>query len=297
MSADQDGGIRRRQEIFGAYEIAFECLADAERTRRLIDAVQSAARAAKSALEIGTGTGILSLAAARAGMVVTALEVDAETAGIARANVATNRFADRISVLCCDAIDSLSLSLSLGEGVKFDLLIAELITTGLIEEQLVPAVNAVIAADLMVDSAAAIPMRQLTEVALSTADFEFFGFDMPSVMIEQTWQPTRIRQHLTQRFEVDTVDVSEAVRHSQPICERVDRSLRLEASASGSANAVTLTSRSALAPTIEVGWTMCMNSPIVAPLEERSLQRGDVVGVDISYEMGGGLGSLEVCWR
>ncbi len=88
----------------------------------------------KTVLDVGTGTGILAIAAARLGAArVVALDLDPAAVGVARDNVAQNGVQDAVSVLQSDLVAAVS-----GTGT-FDVVVANLLA-GLVE-RLLPEVS------------------------------------------------------------------------------------------------------------------------------------------------------------
>jgi precorrin-6B methylase 2 len=110
-----------------------EMLDDVVRTRGFIRAVESAVRPGDVVVEVGTGTGVLAMAAARAGAErVYAIEAGA-IADLAEENVAANGFADVIRVL-----RGWSTTLELPQ--RADVLITETIGSDPLDERIVEIV-------------------------------------------------------------------------------------------------------------------------------------------------------------
>lgn len=105
---------------------------DFERNEAYREALKRAVKPDSLVLEIGTGSGIVAMMAARAGarQVVTC-EVNPILARVARETVANNGYADRVSVVA-----KLSTQLSVGEGgdlpEKADVFVSELINIGML---------------------------------------------------------------------------------------------------------------------------------------------------------------------
>ncbi len=277
-------------DLFGSHEIAFECLADTDRTMRLIEAVEAAVRPGDRVLELGTGTAILSLAAARAGAeAVDAYELSDSMAAMARRNVAANGYSSTIQVLE-DDVTSCTFS------GPYDVVIAELISVGLVEELLVPAMNNLIGQGVLAPDVRVIPASQSTFVELVEADFNFHGFEMPMIQIEQTWQDRRTRDAMTELRLVAHPEFETSARNGAPIDDRVLAMVELNVMHSGRVNALRMTSMSHLTSGIDSGWTQCMNSPALIPIGERSLAVGSTVAIDLSFRMGAGFGALRFGW-
>ncbi|MFP4511780.1 MAG: 50S ribosomal protein L11 methyltransferase [Acidimicrobiales bacterium] len=277
-------------ELFGSTSSAFERLADVERTAKLIDAVTDVVRPGDRVLELGTGTGILSLAAARAGAeAVDAYELSASTAATARRNVAANGYASVVQVIEEDVT-------SCRFSGPYDVVIAELISVGLVASPLVPAFNNLVTQGVLAPDVRMVPSSRSTFIELVDADDELFGFHFPMIQIEQTWQERRVRDTMTELRLVAHPDFTTAAREVSTIDERALAIIDLKVMHTGRANALRMTSMSHLAPGIDSGWTQCMNSPALIPVESRELAVATTVGIDLSYRMGSGFSSLRFDW-
>ena len=127
----------RRQYSKSVAAWHFDMLNDHERNQAYLSAISSAVTEKTHVLEIGTGSGLLSMMAARAGArKVTTCEMVAPLARVAGKIIAKNGYADRIKV-----IPKKSTSLRLGEDVDelADILIAEVFDNGLLGEHFLPS--------------------------------------------------------------------------------------------------------------------------------------------------------------
>jgi ribosomal protein L11 methyltransferase len=90
-------------------------------TQLMLRALQERVRAEMSILDLGTGSGILAIAAARLGARVTGLDVDRVAVEVACENVAANGLSDRVAVQVG--------SLGAVEGQRYDLVLANIIAS------------------------------------------------------------------------------------------------------------------------------------------------------------------------
>lgn len=279
------------RDIFGSHEIAFECLADLDRTGAFDRAIAAAVRPGDRVLELGTGTGILSLMAARAGAAsVDAYELSGPTAAMARRNIGANGYAEVVRVIEDDVTSCDFL------GGPYDVVIAELVTVALLEELLVPAFNHLVARADLAPDVRLLPGAQSTWVELVDADDELFGFRFDMVQIEQTWQPNRVRHRAAPPVLVSRPDFEAAARAGRPVDPDVIALLDLEVVRDITVNALRLSSVSHLQPGIDSGWTQCMNSPALVPVPRRRLVAGQRVGAALSMSMGAGMSSVRFAW-
>jgi len=170
---------------------------------------------------------------------------------------------------------------------QYDVIIAEMIAVGLIEEQLVPAFNHVLNKGLLKPSAKAIPGIQQTYAQLVNTDFDFFGYQLVTTQIEQTWQKSPIKEEMTNKELICKVDFNQAIVEQKSIDPKVVAVIDFTATKSGKVNAIRLLSDSVLTNDIVSGWTQCMNSPAIIPFDEITVAEGEKIQVEISYEMGG----------
>lgn len=127
-----DGGSTRvlgDGNKFGAPAVHISMLSDRTRTRSYLDAIRATVRPGDVVVDLGTGTGVLSIAAAKAGARhVYAIEAS-EIAAVARACFEVNGVADRITLL-----EGLSTEIELPE--KADVLVAEIIGSDPLAERI-----------------------------------------------------------------------------------------------------------------------------------------------------------------
>jgi type II protein arginine methyltransferase len=119
-------------------------LADARRNEAYRRAIEGADLDGKSVLDIGAGSGLLSMLAARAGAArVYACEANEALAATARAIIAANGLGDRIEIIARHS-SALDADRDLGGGV--DLIISEIFSYDLIGEGALPSLSHAMAA-------------------------------------------------------------------------------------------------------------------------------------------------------
>ena len=111
-------------------------LADQARNDAFQQAIEKAVTPESIVLDIGTGSGLLAMMAARAGAKhVYACEMNKDLAEVAKKVVATNGYADRVTIFHKKSTD-----LNVGEELpeKADILVSEILDAGLLGEEVLP---------------------------------------------------------------------------------------------------------------------------------------------------------------
>jgi SAM-dependent methyltransferase len=125
-------------------------------------ALQRAIRPGSKVLEIGTGSGLLAMMAARLGGTVVTCEANPAIAAAARDVIAANGLCDRIRV-----VGKHSSDLTLDDvGGQADILVSEIVSNDLLSENVLPA-HADVIARLLKPGASVIPARGKVRVALA----------------------------------------------------------------------------------------------------------------------------------
>ncbi|MEZ5819115.1 MAG: 50S ribosomal protein L11 methyltransferase [Hyphomicrobiaceae bacterium] len=131
----------------------FEIVRDGRRNRTYDEALRASVQHGSSVLEIGTGSGILAMMAARAGAGhVYTIEIEPLLAEAARRNIADNGFQDRITVINKDAMSVVGVDLP----HRCDAVVHEIISSDLLAEGVLPLLNSA-RANLLVPDALYLP--------------------------------------------------------------------------------------------------------------------------------------------
>lgn len=166
-------------------------------------ALRAAIRPGCKVLEIGAGTGLLAMMAARAGAgTVISCEADPAIAAAARDVVAANGLSDRVTIL---AKHSSELDLESDLGGRADVLVSEIVSNDLLGQGALPVMTHVVPAFLK-PGASVIPARGEIRVALAR---------------DSQWDSLRMG-------EVSGFDLSAFDRFSPPVIEIAAGAARLE---------------------------------------------------------------------
>jgi predicted RNA methylase len=272
MSIDLD-------ETFSSIDFVNQCLTDKKRTLKFEEAIAQVVQPGDVVLDSGTGSGVLALMAARAGAKkVVAVEYDPYIAKIAAKNIADNGYSDVIQIVVGDVRNA-----HLPEGTKFDVVIMEMLTTGMIDEFQVWTMNNLHSKGYVDASTRFLPSRQDTYIVPAHADFTNYGFTMR--MVRHLWEPHALveTEQLAETALLNSVPFDTVT----PLTFESDQTF--EITKDGVINSVYITSITTLAPGIEVGDTSALNAPVVFPLEsDLEVAKGDTIRLQVSYQFGGG---------
>ena len=157
-------------QIWSSSDFPYMCLKDERRTRAFGDAIAHTVTPGDVVVDVGAGSGILSLFAASAGASrVYAVEVDHSLAAALRDTVALNGLDDVVTVVEGDVLDA---DLPVGA----DVVVAEIIDTGLLDELQVPVLNRLRERGVVAADTRLVPSRYRTEIQLVRTDNLYYGY-------------------------------------------------------------------------------------------------------------------------
>jgi predicted RNA methylase len=269
-------------DVFSNLQVACECLLDETRTRTFINAIRSTVKPNDVVLESGTGTGILSLAAMQSGAKkVFAVEIAEDLAELAEGNFKANGF-PQIELIRTD-VKKLHLD------TPVDVVIMEMLDTGMVAEQQCQAVNALHALGIIKESTAFIPATMTSYLQLVDYDFCFYGFSMPcNIQARNNGTLKRIRSKKSALAAYDSV------AFARPVSEQVNGVVKCNIKEGGRVNAALLKSKIQLSDQLSLWGTTDMNMPVVIPLPEFEVEKGQTCQVKIEYQRGWGFDQLQL---
>ncbi len=272
-------------DFWSTSDFVYMCLRDRPRTEALRAALHHSVRPGDRVADVGSGSGILALMAAEAGAgEVFAVERDEELARRLRRTVEANGMGDRITVVSSDIAEAAL--------PPCDVVVTEMIETGLIDEAQVPVHNLLVEAGIIGPSTKTIPCAYETRVEMVRFTSDFYGFDIDVVrhdwpFYERSDQWTDVRydtrsQPVTLwsgKFSASPIDptvrttVDIDVDGPDPRCDGV-RFVGLVHLPDGNV----------------LGAMPAMNGDKVIPLRAPTTARQ--LSLDVSYVMGGGMATL-----
>lgn len=278
--------IETQGEGFSSIDYVHQCLIDKDKAHAFEQTMKEIMKPSFHVLELGTGTGILSLLAARTGAAkITAVEYDPFIAEVARKNIKQNGREDKISVEVADA-----RTVSFPEDKKFDVVVMEMLCTGLVEEMQVQAINNLVSKKIISHETIVIPAAQENYISLAHTDFMIHGFDMR--MIKYLW--ITYMENKTKALSND--ELLNHIDFRKAIKENFFETMQFTIRDSGLINSVLLSSKVLLNATgsISLGSTFSLSPLVAIPLSERMVKAGDKITLLINYKLGGGFQNFKV---
>lgn len=273
------------RDFWSSTDFPYACLRDRQRTRTLGEVVEATVRPGDIVLDAGAGTGILSLYAARAGArQVYAVEGDPVLCRYLRETVHRNGFDEMIMVVEAD-VRTASLP-------AVDVALVEMIETGLVDESLVEAYNALVARGVIGSRTRCLPSAYRTLVQPVAVDDEFEGFHVAA--LRHDWS--------TYDGDADTWGTSSWTAAGDPVPvwsgafdgQQIDPHVSVRmAVPDRRADALRLTGELTMPDGRTAADFPTLNGPKVIPLPARPAG-GEVVRLD--YEMSGSFARFEVTW-
>lgn len=272
-------------EGFSSIDLVCQCLIDQDKFNAFQAVLSKTITKDSNVLEFGTGSGILSLICARLGaQKVTAVEYDPYIASVANQNVFNNGYQDKINVVCGDA-----RKINFNQ-VKFDVLVMEMLATGLVDEMQVTAMNNLHNQKILSENATVVPYAQENYISLAETDFSLYGFNMK--MIRHLWSHDDLNSIFQ---EVSEKVLLNKVNFSVINDEHVTVDLEIKVLKDATINSLCLTSR----VIVDSGGSVILDSThslspiVIIPMEENSCKSGDLIRVNIDYTMGGGFSNFK----
>ena len=273
--------------IWSNTDYPYICLIDRKRTLAFKEAINDVVKPGDIVVEVGAGTGILSLFAAGAGAArVYAVEIDPVLAASLRETVRINKLEDKIEIIEGDA-----LTAELPANV--DVIIGELIDTGLLDEMQVAVMNGLHARGVIGDKTSLIPQAYATSLQLIHTDSNFYGYHIAAP--KHDWPYYSEDADSWEQLEITDVSESRSVGrfdfkagHVEP---EVDRILEFSIPEDKTATALRLSGIVHLTDKLTLGPTNSLNGDKILPLDQP--YRGDVK-LRVHYTMGAGLDDLSV---
>lgn len=273
-------------KAFSSIDFIGQCLVDKERTLAFKKAISKVVKKGDIVLDLGTGSGIMALLSANSGARrVYAVELDNFVAEIARKSIILNKFEKSISILTEDA-----RVLHFHKRIKFNVVISELLTTGMIDESQVQVINNLHNKKLVDSSTVFLPSRQDTYISLVRANFKMFGLIIPMTLHLWNW-------HKWSNLKIKSItkkSLLNSICFNKKNNNNFDVTIIFEIEKTGKINGLYLTSRTFLTDKIFLNDTEALNAPMLVPIPDKFVKKGQKLKLKISYIFGGSYKNFKI---
>jgi len=260
------------KEFWSLNEGTFYCLYDSERTSAFKKAIKNTVRLGDIVLEMGAGSGILSMFACDAGAKkVYAIELDHTNVVSLKESLALNGYSDRVVVIEGDAT-----SIKLPE--KVDVIICEMIATGLIEELQIPAMNNAIKFARKEVRVILQEYEILVDLVKSKNNFHSKNFQI--IRYEFPDKTSLRSQQYSNQLTLRKVDF-----RAKNTKSFLNESLEIKISKDGEINGVRISGKTVFSDKSTFGYSLSYSFPIILPIDPQVVAVGDTYKLDISYSM------------
>jgi predicted RNA methylase len=266
------------KQYWSLTEGSFNCLIDRRRTLAFSRAIRNVVCRGNVVADLGSGSGIMALFAAKAGAKkVFAVEHDEKNAKWLEKTFSDNGYGNVIEVVQADARKVILPQ-------KADVIICEMIATGLIEELQIPVMNQ-----------ALLSAKKSTRVVLETFENyieavdikdRFYGFRLP---VPQYDYPD---EHSVCLTPITRKKLYRAVDFTKKNLTDVNVTIQLPVLSSGITNGIRISNQTVFCDGSTFGYSFAYCYPIILPISPMTVKKGDKLLVKLAYDMCGGFSGL-----
>lgn len=268
-----------KEEYWSGSDLTFDCLADKKRTSTLQKIIHSTVSPNDIVVDLGSGTGILSIFAAESGAKrIYAVENDKNICKTLEDNLNTSKYSDKIIVIKKDA-----RIVKLPE--KVDVIICEMVSTGLIDELQIPVLNN--ALKFLKKNGKVIPQKIRNFVDLVYSKNKFYGIRLNTIRYEYPWRQELRAVSYSDKFLYKEVDFTQ--RNGR----KVEVRQPLKINKNGGINGVRISNKTIFSDGSEFSYSGAYCIPLILPVEDRKVKKGEEFHLEMSYQMCKGIGTLK----
>lgn len=263
-------------------EGVFNCLGDRRRTRTFARAIRNTVCHDSVVADLGSGSGIMALFAAKAGAKkVFAVEHDEKNAKWLEKIFAANGYGNVIEVVQEDARKVVLPQ-------KVDVIICEMIATGLIEELQIPVMNQAL---LSARNGVSVILETIENfVEAVDVDDRFYGFRLPVPQYEYPGE------HLVRVRPLTPKHLYRAVNFTKENGTHVDLAIELpvHSTKTGTINGIRISNRTVFCGGSTFAASAAYCYPLILPVSPISAKKGDQIAVELTYDMCAGFSALRL---
>jgi predicted RNA methylase len=261
-------------------EGVFNCLIDKNRTIAFKKAIKNTIKKGDIVVDMGSGTGILAMLAVDAGASkVYAIEIDKKNIKTLNKTFLDNGYGSTIQIIEGDVT-----KIKLPE--KVDVIIGEMIATGLIEELQIPAMNNVL--KYVKKEYKVVLEKYENYIDLVNNNNNFYNKKVNIVRYEYPDEIELKSKSLSKKYKLNSIDFNKVNKFNF-----VNKEVDLIIEKKGCINGLRISSQTIFFDKSTFDNSFAYSYPIILPTDEINVIKGDVVQVKISFEMCAGFDSLK----
>ncbi len=260
----------------------YNLISDSKRTDAFRLAIEKEIKTGDIVIDLGCGTGILSIFAAQRGAYVFAVEIDPFVADAAEYFIKNSSYASKIQLIRGDAR-------TLKLDVEADVIICEMLDTALIAELQVPVMN-IASKKWLKPGGKVIPASATSYIELVHNDYSFYGLDFRLIHFEEYGARSSLYS-LSLPYQYHFINF----KNENPI--DVDVKFPLKTIRDGVTNGLRLTTLVKLTEGITTGSSPWFNPPLILPFDDIPVTNNDIVEVELSYGLGTGFVNIKYSAR
>jgi predicted RNA methylase len=261
-----------------------ECLLDRKRVLLFEKAIKAVVKRGDIVLDAGSGSGIMSFFAVKAGAKkVFAVEIDESISNLITNNVKMIGLEKSIEIINGD-VKEIVLT-------QVDVVVMEMLDTWFAAEQQIPALNHLVESGIVGKDTAFIPSEAENYIEFVNYNFDFYGYSLSHPIQARNYGVMkRVSMTLSERILVDKFDLSKV--------NSLSRSTQgsFTACNTGIINAAVLRTKVSLTKNIETWGTSDMNMPVIIPLAAKSVTNAKNYSFKVSYRMPDGFDTISIAF-
>ncbi len=263
------------KEYWGNTDTVFQCLVDTKRLRIFKNAIFDAVKKNSVVVDLGSGSGILSLFALRAGAKkVYAVELDPILCGCIEKTKKIRGIGSRLTVINADA-----RHMKLPE--KVDVVICEMIATGMFDEAQIPVINNI--KRFCSVTTLFLPQAMRNYASLVNYDNSYSGETLNVIAYDYYENSKRRATSLTQTKEFSYIDFI------KPQTGTIKIEIPLNVKRNGTINGLRISSYADFPNHTRLGNTFAFCMPLILPLGPLKVTKGESYNVKFEYKLCKGL--------
>ncbi len=261
-------------------EGVFNCLIDKKRTISFRKAIQNTVKKGDVVVDLGTGSGVLAMFSVLAGAKhVYAVEFEKMNIQTLKQTFEANGMSDKITILEDDA-----RTIVLPE--KPDVVVAEMVATGFVEELQVLVMNNILKQSK--NDVKVLLNKYSVFLDVVFQNDKFYGLNFPIVKYEY---PELKELHSISYTKKELVKEIELSKINNDFL--VEKTIDFIIKSNGKINAIRLSGKTFFHDGSTMGATFAYDYPIILPVENHAVKKGDKFRASISYELNGGFSKLK----